>query len=1021
MLCFLLMLGAFSQQSINANPSGPDESDYVPNIKSVRISLKVEDEPLQSVFAIIESKTEFSFSYNSKKLKNKPSVSLKINEAPLSEVLSRLSQNYRLEFRQVNRNIMVSPARKKARDDEKPKIIRGTITDEQTGEPLTGATVRVVGTTLGAVTDLQGEYVLRVTPGFVQDGEVQLQVSYIGYESINLPVGFSDGNVSRMNIDMSSRQYELQAIEVTGQLQGQQKALNQQKTANNIKNIVAADQIGRFPDPNVAEALQRVPAVNIERDQGEGRYVFVRGLSPKFTNVSVNGEQIPSPEADVRYVALDAIPADQLASIEVNKALTPDMDGDAVGGAINLVTRTAQSSTPSISATALGGYNNLMQAPNSQFSFQYGQRFGGNEKFGVLLNASHYLSDRGSDNWERAPEDSELELRDYELRRTRLGLSSTLDYRFDEQNEIYFRSLYSRFDDHEFRRVFLFVPEDSEIEREVKDRYEIQSVQSYNLGGRHIFSGVTLDYEASYSYSFQDTPDDFQVVFKGEAENINIDFSDTEFPGLEVAVSDEFDDFRDNDLYEFDEFEFGSTITTDENITGKFNLEIPYNLNGNSASFKFGGKVRLKQKELDINVNFVEWNGDDDLLISGLNGAGLNGDGTGGSFTGGTFDTNFLGGEYQLAEQPDIDKVINFYNNNLNGFEQNVEDKLADENLEAFIANEDVYAGYAMTTINFDKLMLLGGFRYEYTNVSYESKNVIFNADGDLEAIEDQLGGTDYGFLLPQVHLKYKVNPNTNLRAAATFSYARPNFSEIVPAQEFNLEDDEINAGNPQLEPVRSFNLDLFGERYFGNVGVVSGGLFYKKLNNFIYNDAFRTTSLDNRTFDDEVTVFQAVNGEDADLFGFEFAYQQQLDFLPGFLSNFGIYTNYTYTASQANITSLDDDDQPVSETIDLPGQAEHMGNFSLSYNQGPFTARLSANFNGRYLSEIDEGNKVFVNDRLQMDANASFNFAPGWQVFAEFLNLTNQPFEVFQENEDIVIQREFYSWWSRIGVKFDL
>ncbi|MFW5700200.1 MAG: TonB-dependent receptor, partial [Cyclobacteriaceae bacterium] len=866
-LAFFFILACFGQNEIKAETATPDDRDYIPNIKAVKISLEVDKQNLLKIFQLIEAKTIFSFSYNSKKIKNRRTVSLNFKDEPLAEILNTLAKEYHLDFRQVNRNIMVSPANKKNVDDEKPTIIRGTIIDEQTNEPLTGATIRVVGTTIGAVTDLQGEYVLRVTPGMVNGEELQLQISYIGYDNKNIPVQLAGENVKRMNLSLSSKQYELKAIEVIGQLQGQQKALNQQKTANNIKNIVAADQIGRFPDPNVAEALQRIPAVNIERDQGEGRYVFIRGLAPKFTNVSVNGEQIPSPEADVRYVALDAIPADQLASIEVNKALTPDMDGDAVGGSINLITRTAQGGAPQISATAVGGYNNLMQAPNTQFSLQYGQRFGKNEKFGVLLNGSHYLSDRGSDNWERAPEDNELELRDYELRRTRLGLSATLDYRFNDRSEIYFRSLYSRFDDHEFRRTFLFVPEDLEIEREVKDRYEIQSVQSYNFGGRHFLSGVTLDYEASYSYSFQDTPDDFQVVFIGEANRIDLDFSDTEFPGLEVEVDEEFSDFRDNNLYEFDEFEFGGTLTTDRNLTGKFNLEIPYSLNGNSATFKFGGKVRFKEKDLDINVNFVEWTGEnDDLLISGLNGQGLSGDGTGGDFSGSTFDNNFLNGKYQLAVQPELDKVINFYNNNLDGFAHNVVDKLADENLEAFTANEDVYAGYAMTTINFDKLALLGGFRYEFTEVSYDSKNVIFNDDGDLESIEDQIGGTSYGYLLPQFHLKYKVDPNTNLRAAATFSYARPNFAEIVPAQEFNLEDDEITAGNPDLEPVRSFNLDLFGERYFGNVGILSGGLFYKKLNNFIYNDAYRTTTLNNRIFDDEVTVFQAVNGETADL-----------------------------------------------------------------------------------------------------------------------------------------------------------
>ena len=149
----------------------------------------------------------------------------------------------------------------------------------------------------------------------------------MGYNDTTLNVTVSAGLTERLNIALPSQTTELSGVTVTGYLQGQAQALNQQKSADNIKNIIAADQIGRFPDPNAAEALQRIPGVNIERDQGEGRYVLVRGLAPQFTNISVNGEQIPSPEADVRFVALDAIPADQLASMEVTKALTPDMDG----------------------------------------------------------------------------------------------------------------------------------------------------------------------------------------------------------------------------------------------------------------------------------------------------------------------------------------------------------------------------------------------------------------------------------------------------------------------------------------------------------------------------------------------------------------------------------------------------------------------------------------------------------------------------------------------------------------------
>ncbi|RZL98033.1 MAG: TonB-dependent receptor, partial [Pedobacter sp.] len=339
-------------------------------------------------------------------------------------------------------------------------IIKGRITDQKNKEPLTGATVSVSGTNNAVSTNLNGEYQF-----YTNAGTMNLTVRYLGYRDTTVTIVLKTNELQVINIAIQGRQQQLHNVVITGYTQGQAKALNQQKNADNIKNIIAADQIGRFPDPNAAEALQRAPGINIERDQGEGRYVSVRGLAPQFTNTSINGEQIPSPEADVRFVALDVIPSDQLASIEISKALTPDMDGDAIGGSINLITRMAQSRKAEISGAFGSGYNNLMGKPNLQGQLQYGQRFGKDEKFGMLFNSNYYHNDLGSDNFERAVEDNELELRDYSLTRTRMGLSSAMDYKFNNHHEVYFKGLYSRFTDREQRRRYVFKPSDEEIEK----------------------------------------------------------------------------------------------------------------------------------------------------------------------------------------------------------------------------------------------------------------------------------------------------------------------------------------------------------------------------------------------------------------------------------------------------------------------------------------------------------------------------------------------------------------------------
>jgi len=303
--------------------------------------------------------------------------------------------------------------------------------------------------------------------------------------------------------------------------------------------------------------------------------------------------------------------------------------------------------------------------------------------------------------------------------------------------------------------------------------------------------------------------------------------------------------------------------------------------------------------------------------------------------------------------------------------------------------------------------------------VSYESKEVLYDLEGELDQIVPVSGSNDYAYFLPQLHFKYQVDNLTNLRFAATRSYARPNFQDIVPSQEIDLNAREGTVGNPELTPVTATNLDFLAEHYFGNVGILSGGLFYKRLNHFIFN---RTVNVNNYPGSQGIALdlTQAQNGKEANLLGVEIAYQQNLTFLPGFLKGFSVYANYTYTYSKATIQSREDD--AATEEIRLPGQAQNVGNLSIAYDLKRFNIRLSSNFNGEYMSEVggDASGDLFVNDRMQVDATAMYTITPKFRVFAEFLNITNQPFEVYQGTETQFIQREFYSWWTRIGVKFD-
>ncbi len=874
--------------------------------------------------------------------------------------------------------------------------VKGRVFDALNRSLLPGAAVFSESNKAGTVADLDGNFYLNLPAG-----QHRLVCKVLGYRDTILQIQLSANEVKTVEFNLKSSIVQLQGVTITGALLGQAKALNTQRSADNLKNIVAADQIGRFPDPNAAEALQRIPGVNIERDQGEGRYVLVRGLAPQFTNISVNGEQIPSPEADVRFVALDAVPSDQLASIEVTKALTPDMDGDAIGGSVNLNTKYASSQKTEISGSVVGGYNALMNRPNTQGSLQFGKRFF-NNKFGLLLNTSYYQNELGSDNWEREPFDNELELRDYELTRTRTGLSATLDYQLNPKTQIYSRVLYSRFTDREWRRQYVFKPEDEEVEKNTKDRFESQAITTLNLGAVHELSKMRIDYEVQYAYAEQNTPFDHSANFLGGMPS-TLDFSNNEWPRLQSA------DYLNNGAFEFDVLEVGKTLAKDENITAKFNVQMPYKTGAYNGWVKFGAKFRRKQKSYSITQDYFESLGG----VPNLD-----------EFTGGLVDDNFLDGRYSLSAFADPNLVIDYLNANPAQFELQVEDKQIDEALDAFEATEDVLAAYLMARQEFKKWTVLGGLRYEQTKVNYQSQDVVIDAAGDLQEIIPVTGGTTYDFLLPQLHLKYNWSYYTKLRASATYSYARPNFAEIVPSQEVNLEDEEATIGNAQLLPVGAFNFDLSAEHYFTTVGIISGGFFFKNLNNFIYSRRLLNSNYplnSNNPLATNINITQAQNGEQAQILGFEAAFQRKLDFLPSLFKYLNLYLNYTYTTSTAEIQARNGGTNAF-ESLALPGQADHIGNFALGFENKRLSARAILNFNGTYLSEIGGSalEDTYVKSRLQLDFSGSYTLNKNWRIFAEIMNLTNQPFEVYAGSEDVLIQREFYAWWSRLGVRFN-
>jgi TonB-dependent receptor len=434
--------------------------------------------------------------------------------------------------------------------------------------------------------------------------------------------------------------------------------------------------------------------------------------------------------------------------------------------------------------------------------------------------------------------------------------------------------------------------------------------------------------------------------------------------------------------------------TRDRDVTGSFNVRVPMSSGEGRATFvKAGLKVKDKRKNRDFLAQTAS--PASPVLFPALQDTG---------FDNGRF-MNFFPAGYAPFPGISADASRAMFNA-LPASRVQVDHE---GDAAAYDATERMAAGYAMAEIFIgDRLMLLPGVRYERTSVDYGGFLVLYDDGGDYASTQPVTGGDSNGFLLPGFHLRYALDEATNVRAAATRTLARPNYYDLVPYQLVFQEDAEMTRGNSSLTPTTSSNVDLLLERYFQSVGVVSGGIFYKRLSDYIFPFRFQE-----RAFGDLYEVTQPRNGDSASLWGAELAFQNRLRFLPGPLDGFGVYANYTWTDSSAQFP-----DRAGSST--LPGQSAHLGNVALWYEKRGFSGRSSWNFHGRYVDAVGAAaaRDVYYDDHVQWDLNFSQQIVRQARAFVDVLNLTNAPLRYYEGVTTRPIQEEYYRWWATFGVK---
>ncbi|MEQ3656661.1 MAG: TonB-dependent receptor [Dokdonia sp.] len=908
--------------------------------------------------------------------------------------------------------------------------LTGVISDEQ-GLAVPFASIIVTGSNKGTVSDTNGKFlILNVPPG-----KQTILVEYLGYADQEIEVDVKENNTIELNVLLKTQSEELKGVILTGFSSGQAKALNTQKNKQNITNIVSADQVGKFPDANIGDALKRIPGITMQVDQGEARNIIVRGLAPQLNSVTLNGSRIPSAEGDNRNIQMDLIPADMIQTIEVNKAVTPDMDGDALGGSVNLVTRTAPEGFR-LSATLGSGVSFITDRRILNGSFVLGNR-SDNGKFGWMVAASIFDNDFGSDNIEAEwtdefeffdgnevveadvnPYTNVFEQRTYIVQRVRRSFSANFDYKFDLNNKIELRTMYNWRDDRENRyRLEHEILDGEDIEqgdfsidsngnlrqfpvevarqtkagidndRNQNTRLEDQRMQNYSLAGEHLLGELKLDWMTSFAKASEERLNERYAQFNSEyliTNNLN-----PEFP-LFTPVSAA--DANDLSSFEFDEITEENQYTEEEDINLFLNAQLPVDLFDQGDGFiKFGVRGRFKNKLRDN--DFFEFDLEDQFpTLEAVPTRDFS-------------DPDYLAGsQYQTGvfARPEWLGGLNLVNG----------EPVLDEFLRAnYEVEENVFATYAMINQQLtEKLSVLTGVRVENTSIT---------ATGNQIEDEEELIGTiteesTYTNILPSVHLKYNLTNNTIFRFAWTNTLARPNYEDLVPTVDIVASDEEIFLGNPELVATTSMAFDVMAEQYFKSVGILSGGLFYKDISDFIYVS---------QREDDETgfQVFQPQNGEGASIFGAEFALQRQLDFLPGFAKNFSIYLNYTYLTSSTDGVFTEDGDE--RNDLDLPGTAPNMFNGSLAYNDNKFNVRLSVNYSDAYIDEI--GGTAFddryYDEQFLVDFNVNYALTPNLRVYLDLLNITDQPLRYYQGIRSRTMQAEYYGQRLTFGLKYDL
>ncbi len=900
--------------------------------------------------------------------------------------------------------------------------LTGRVTDTATKLTLAGAQVVVRGTALETFTDATGRFTLTGVP----TGTQTIEIGYIGYAELTRTADVVAGRTAQVDVAFGSETVQLDKFVITGDKVGQARAINRQRAAETLSNFIAADEIGRFPDQNAAESMQRIPGVALYRDQGEGRFIVLRGIRPDLNTVQVNGVSVATPDRGNRTLPLDVIPSDALGAVEIAKVATPDKEMDGLGGRVDLKTRSAfDLNQRNLQFSAQGQYNDLRDRLSSKFNGTYSDVFNGGT-LAVIFSPTWQDRRMGSDNFEvggawtlrpvpgvagqTAFFNNDINYRAYNLTRTRYGANGAIEFKPDRESLFFVRGLYSRFQDAEIRQITTIpfsegtltalTPESAtvtEVRREAKQlrvRAKIQDLYNVSAGTELTRGNWQFDGRVAYSEGQEERPE-AATIFRKSTRGTSWAYSFAS--GIYDPVVRQLGGPSISDPASFNEFNRlrnapAKGSEREFNIGG--NARNHFTLAGSMPAFvKFGAQHRAKEKVQEVEqLNYAALPTYTFASLAEPQTSSDYGFLTGPRLSAATFTRVFIDNKSAFTATRDV----------LTSLQSD------------WTTNEDVSALYAMGGVTLDQIKLAAGARFERTK--FETKGNNIKTTGTTITATPASRSRDYDNFLPGVYFTYNVSKKTIVRAAWSNTLSRPIYAQASLSRSVNDDSRLVTASNPSLKPLTSMNWDASVEHYFASLGLVSAAVFNKEIKNFTYQrtlpGADAATGYDLSSF---------ANGNKGKISGVELAYNQQFSFLPAPFDGLGFLANYTFSTSSATFPSR------PGEKLAFIGQSKRIGNVALTWEKNGLFVRAALNFRTPRLREDEPLGATAAEDRYvdhfaQLDFTASYKLGRQWELFGEVLNANNAPFRVhFSKDAGRFVQFEEYGISANFGVRWKL